>query len=270
MKLSKFFKKKVFLRNLTVFSRKQYSEVAEASKEETPIDKWKHLQNLDKNETFLIELKKFIESHHKYANTERPVTHTWDIPESMGHILFNFHNVQSLELLVVFAKQYEGLIDTATFFNKFHQIADLKDCNRDLFTVILPLVKKNMVKFDRNSINEIYNGAMACAKLNIADKEFWTIFEDKIVNEKLYRYLSVEQGARLVHQLNKSERASVVFMKLMELEFVKHRKALHIKKKLLSLVKEAYSNNIQYQGSELLMAALEDANIEITKTNKLI
>lgn len=49
-------------------------------------------------------------------------------------------------------------------------------------------------------------------------------------------------------------------MKLLEANFIKHRKALHLDKKLLSFVAQTYTVT---GASPTLFAALEDPNIEV-------
>lgn len=229
-----------------------------------PIDKWKDLQNLKPSEIPLIELRQEIEKTLKYTKTDKAINHSWETPLKQGELInINFIAARDFESLIMFVKTYRGYIDSAAIFFKFYELAKIKDYNRETFTVLLPCLKEYMVKFDRHSITEIYYAAMGAAKLHIADKEFWTIVENKLVNDKLYRYLSLEQAANLAFELNSAERASVLLLKLLEVDFIKNRKALSMQKKLYNLVKQTYVDT--GKASEVLKEALKDPSIEITK-----
>jgi hypothetical protein len=76
----------------------------------------------------------------------------------------------------------------------------------------------------------------------------------------LYRYLQLEHAARVAFHLVASGNGSKTLLKLLEANFIKHRKALHMDKKLLLFVSQTYSIA---GGSPTLFAALEDPNIEV-------
>lgn len=233
-----------------------------------PIDKWVDLQNLKPSEIPLLELRQEIEKTLKYAKTDKAINHSWETPYKHGELIdINFRLAVDIDSILMFIKAYKGYIDSAVIFKKFYDLSLIKDYNRETFTVYLPVLKEYMGRFDRHSITEIYYAAMGAAKLHIADKEFWTIVETKLVNDKLYRYLSLEQAANLAYQLNASDRASVFLLKLLEVEFVKNRKALSMQKKLLNLVKQTYVDT--GKASSVLIEALKDPSIEITTKNKL-
>lgn len=80
------------------------------------------------------------------------------------------------------------------------------------------------------------------------------------MNERLYRYLQLEHAARIAFHLVASGNGSKPLLKLLEANFIKHRKALHLDKKLLIFVSETYRIS---GGSPTLFAALEDPNIEV-------
>ena len=76
----------------------------------------------------------------------------------------------------------------------------------------------------------------------------------------MYRYLQLEHAARVAFHLVASGNGSKTLLKLLEANFIKHRKALHMDKKLLMFVSQTYTIS---GGSPTLFAALEDPNIEV-------
>jgi hypothetical protein len=83
----------------------------------------------------------------------------------------------------------------------------------------------------------------------------------------LYRYLQLEHSARLAFHLVLSGNAPRTLLKLLEANFIKHRKALHLDKKLLDFVYQTYS---VAGASPTLFAALEDPNIEVPGIDPVI
>ena len=236
---------------------------------ERPIDKWVELKNLKKCEYELIDLKNSIEERLNKASVQKSVVNYWELDNYHRNIVnINFRNTRNLEGIISMIKTFKGNLDTSQIFKKLDLLGDQKDLRREVFTVIIPLLKEYLVKSDRHTINDIYFAAIGASKLNIVDQEYWDIVEGKLINEKLFKYLSLEQCINLAHELKPKNRGSLFLMKLLENEFIKHRKAIHSKKIFIKLLKETYLNKAEV--SEVLLAALEDPNIEIKKTEKLI
>lgn len=84
--------------------------------------------------------------------------------------------------------------------------------------------------------------------------------EFKLVNERLYRYLTLHEAASVAYHLTISGRASKTLLNQLEVVFIKHRKALSLDSKSKRLVQGAYSI---CGASQTLVAALEDPNIEV-------
>lgn len=265
------FSKKLFNQPV-VKADAQGGQVGTPVEKKSPIDNWIHLNNLNPNELGLLEIRENLERKYKYLKLDRASNFDWELPKSLAPLGVEFECVNNMEALIEFVKNYNGLLDSQQIFKNFFIISQFQDYNREIFTVLLPVLKNYMKKFDRHNINELYFGVMGAAELNIADTEFWGIFEAKIVNEKLFKYLSLKQIVNLAVKLHEAERISIVLAKILELEIIKQRKALHLQPKLLKLAKKIYigdqskpqSLQIKAKSSDVLIAALEDPHIEVT------
>ena len=60
----------------------------------------------------------------------------------------------------------------------------------------------------------------------LQDNEFWETVEQKLVDEGLHRYLTLEQMADLVDSVARVGRGSDDLISMIEETFVKHRKGL--------------------------------------------
>lgn len=244
-------------------------QVSQTVKEDTsPLSQWKELQNLGKFDYELNIIKSKIEEFSKNYKPDKAIHHQWEFTNEYIKINNALRGVSDLESLMNIIKCYKGYLDSSIIFYRFYSLASVKYYNREVFTVLMPLLKNYLVKFDRQSINELFYAAAGAAKIDISDTEFWSIIEGKLVSEKLYKYLSLEQAANLALELKTHEKGSAILLKLLELEFVKHRKAISMRKDILKLVKAAYVET--GSASEVLIAALNDPNIEVTKIEKLV
>jgi len=258
------------------FQKRFFNQVPDTVKEKTGIDKWDHLSNLKPNEYALIQIRKKLEDNFKRMKLDKAMSFEWELNRDLYEKTGAIHHARNIESLLEVVKTYHGLVDSAEIFKQFYKIATFGDYNREVFTVLIPILKDYMRRFDRQNINELYYGAMAAAELNIADVEFWGIVEGKLVNEKQFKYLSLEQTVNLSSLLHEKERISLVLAKLFELELIKQRKALHLKPKLLKIAKKTYLGQdektpyvlkSQVKSSQVLREALVDPTIEVTFDN---
>ena len=54
------------------------------------------------------------------------------------------------------------------------------------------MVKKQMTTLDRQTIKSLYEAIIGASTGQLQDNEFWEIVEQKLVDEGLHRYLSLE------------------------------------------------------------------------------
>ena len=62
----------------------------------------------------------------------------------------------------------------------------------EFWNFLVPLVKKQMTTLDRNTIKSLFNAIRGASIGFLQDNEFWEIVEQKLVDEGLHRYLTLE------------------------------------------------------------------------------
>jgi hypothetical protein len=82
-----------------------------------------------------------------------------------------------------------------------------------------------------------------------------------MVNERLYRYLTLDQAVKLAYALTMNQKGSKILLGLLEKVFIKHRKALSMKKGFPQMIEVAYRLN--GLGSDILFQSLKNPNIEL-------
>ena len=133
------------------------------------------------------------------------------------------------------------------------------DKNDAFWKVIYPLAKKQLATLDRNctrSLCELIGGA---SELTIQDNEFWEMVEQKLVDERLYRYLTLEQLTKTLSFMSNVGRGSDELIDVVEKTLIKHRKSLT--PEIIAYAREGFVRI--NKGSEILFKVLEDPNVQL-------
>ena len=94
------------------------------------------------------------------------------------------------------------------------------------------------------------------ALMYLQDNEFWESVEQKLVDEGLHRYLSLEQITSLVNSLAMVGRGSDDLIEIIEKTLIQHRKGLTPNTLKLATIGFSKLN----KGSEILQRVLADPN----------
>ena len=63
----------------------------------------------------------------------------------------------------------------------------------EFWSVIVPMVKKQLATLDRQTARPLHMAIDGAAAAYIQDNELWEIVEQKLVDEGLHRYYTLEQ-----------------------------------------------------------------------------
>lgn len=256
---------RLFTYNFSTTSPTQTQEkTSEQIKIESLMSQWPEcVRNPGKYELDLQKLKEELEVFYKFYNPDKSMLYDWEIPNEIrmrtGYPRLGALTGYSFQRVL---EMFKGFLETDFIFERFNYIASRNDVEKEFYQIVIPILKSYMLKMDKQAVGELCNAALGAAKLNLGDKEFWGILEQKLGNEKIYKYLSLEQSVNLAFELNKSEKGSSSLLKVLEINIIKHRKALHLNRSLLKKAVNAYSFKNRL-GSEILKAALEDPEIEV-------
>ena len=103
--------------------------------------------------------------------------------------------------------------------------------NKDhhFWEIILPRTKSLLKSIDRycpETLHDIIDGASA---MRLQDNEFWEIIEEQMIDNKLHRYLNLDQVCSVVKSLGLVGRGSDELIETLEKYIIKHRKGLTTK-----------------------------------------
>ena len=129
----------------------------------------------------------------------------------------------------------------------------------DFWNIIVPMVKKQMSTLDRNTVKPLLMAIEGAAAMFLQDNEFWEIVEQKLVDEGLHRYYSLEQLSKILLNLGRVGRGSDDMVEIIEKTFIKHRKGLT--PATIENAKLGFAS--VNKGSEILHRVLQDPNTEL-------
>ena len=129
----------------------------------------------------------------------------------------------------------------------------------EFWDIILPLAKKQLATLDRQTIRSIHTAIEGASYLYLQDNEFWEIVEQKLVDEGLHRYLTLEQLSETLVYLGRVGRGSDDMVEIIEKTFIKHRKGLS--EATIANAKIGFAS--VNKGSEILHRVLEDPTTEL-------
>lgn len=142
------------------------------------------------------------------------------------------------------------------------------ELDEHFYSTILPIVKefvKNMGRENNRSLAEIVS---YMGWLRVQDDDLWKLFEQKLIAEKLYRYLSIEQLIDVTSGVSTANRGNSAMFEVFEKVFIKHRLALVGER--AEMVRRAFEQ--RKLGSQLLFKVLENprAEVEVQDEKKAI
>ncbi len=95
--------------------------------------------------------------------------------------------------------------------------------------------------------------------MTLQDNEFWELIEQKLVDEGLHRYFTLEEISEVLCFLGHVGRGSDELIEIVEKTMIKHRKSLT--PTIIENARLGFSR--VNKGSEILFKVLEDPNVQL-------
>ena len=133
------------------------------------------------------------------------------------------------------------------------------DRTPEFWSVVLPLVKTQLAKLDRNCTKSLFHFIEGASAMTLQDNEFWELVEQKLVDEGLHRYFDLLQISQVLNYLANVGRGSDDMLEVIEKTLIKHRKALT--PEIIENARLGFQR--VNKGSEILFRVLEDPSVEL-------
>lgn len=120
--------------------------------------------------------------------------------------------------------------------------------------IILPIVKEFVKNFDRENNKALYELVTYLAYLKVEDEGLWSLFEQKLLGEKLYRYIPNRELCEMIYALGEANKGSQELWNIFERVLVKHR--LNLLDQDIDFAKTGFES--RKAGSQLLFQVFEN------------
>ena len=148
-----------------------------------------------------------------------------------------------------------------TIFRIYNDEIPLDD---HFYNVILPIVKEFVKNFDRNHNKSLWEIVQYCGLLKVQDKDFWALIEQKMVGQKLYRYIPTKELCKIAYALAEANQGSKELFGVIERTLIKQR--LNLLEHDIDLARGAFQ--ARNEGSELLFQVFENPRAELPGLEK--
>ena len=162
--------------------------------------------------------------------------------------------------IVFVLQKYEKHLTDEQIAYAFWQIAAYQlERTPEFWDIVVPMVKRQLATLDRQCTNSMGMMIEAAARMSLQDNEFWELVEQKLVDEGLLRYFTLEATADILCNVAHVGRGSDDLVEAIEKTFIKHRKGLS--PQTIDVAKQGFSKLAK--GSEIMHRVLADPNTEL-------
>lgn len=115
------------------------------------------------------------------------------------------------------------LTDYQLSFGMYHLWNNSIEIDPYFYNIIVPILKEYIKNFDRECNKSLGDITAHLGFMNIQDDTLWTLIEDKLVKERLYRYIPLNNLINLANGMSYANRGSQEFYNIVENIIIKHR-----------------------------------------------
>lgn len=121
------------------------------------------------------------------------------------------------------------------------------------------MIKKTLAALDRDTTAALMLAIQSAAAMQLQDNEFWETVEQKLIDQNLVKYLTLEQMAKLLCHVGQVGRGSDDLVEAVEKYMIKHRKGLT--PDAIENAKRGFA--MLNKGSEIMQRVLADPKTQL-------
>ncbi len=155
----------------------------------------------------------------------KKILDNWDLPK--GHITELGDAIAGSHTCRMLAELLKENVDQMTDYHLSFAIYQIYDhdlvLDDNFYNVILPIVKefvKNMTREHNKSLAEL---VQHLGWLGVQDEGLWRLFHQKLLDEKLYRYIPLKELCKMIDALGANNQGSDELFNTFERVLIKHR-----------------------------------------------
>lgn len=129
---------------------------------------------------------------------------------------------------------------------------------------ILPFTLNYLKKFNRENSRALSEVVIALGQIGVQDAEVWNVIRQKIVTEKMHRYLPVKDLGELVEAIAHAGQADASLLQALGSQIIKHHRSLE-PEQISAAIKGFEKSGL---GAEGFTKSLEEAKIRAIEEDK--
>ena len=133
------------------------------------------------------------------------------------------------------------------------------------YNVILPIVKEFVRLMGREHNKSLAELIQYMGWMKIQDDNLWQLFEQKLVNERLYRYIPLKELCKVMNAISEANRGSVELFGIFERVLIKHR--YNLEDDDIELAQKAFAK--RPETNQLLLDVLDNSSKELPNEVKI-
>lgn len=213
-----------------------------------------------------LPLVKFPQYHFS-TPAGKKILDVWDLPKA-----------QLMELTDALATAHTSRMIGELLKENIHQMTDYHlsyaiyqiyendiELDENFYGVILPIIKEFVKNMDRNHNKSLAELIKHLGWLKVEDEGLWRLFEQKLVQEKLYRYIPLRDLCEAINGFAAANQGSQELFGIFEKVLVKQR--LNLLPENIEYAREAFQT--RKFGSQLLLGVFEDPTKPLEGAEKL-
>lgn len=201
------------------------------------------------------------------TTTSKKILNVWDIPKAlymeMNDALSEAHTCNMLANLL---KDNLHQITDYQLTYAIHRIwEDDLEVDEHFHNIIVPIVKEFVKNYNRENNKSLAELIQCLGWLKVQDDGLWQLFEQKLLQEKLYRYIPLKELCLVAHAMSNAQRGSPELFAAFEQVIIKQR--LNLREGDIEVAKIAFEN--RPVGSQLVLDVLQNPTGDIKLMEQL-
>lgn len=195
------------------------------------------------------------------TTTNKKILNVWDLPKALY-----------MEMNEALSTAYTCNMIATLLKDNLHQITDYQlsyavyriweenlEVDEHFYNIIVPIVKEFVKNFNRENNHSLALLIQSMGWLKIQDDGLWQVFEQKLLEEKLYKYIPLKDLCLVANAMSQAQRGSPELFGAFEQILIKHR--LSLEEGDIEVARIAFEN--RPTGNQLLLDVLNNPTGDI-------
>jgi len=186
----------------------------------------------------------------------KKILDVWDLPKAqyteLSDAIYECHTSRMVAELL--KENIHQMTDYQLSYAIYHMYEYDIILDDNFYNIVLPIVKEFVKNMDRESNKALAELVYHLGWMKVEDEGLWRLFEQKLVGERLYRYIPLKELCKMINALGTVNQGSDELFNIFEKVLIKHR--LNLLPEDIDYARQGFEN--RKVGSQVLFGVFED------------